>query len=92
MFGPEDGHMAPEAIEIQQRDEAGDYIQHVLRLVANVNDRWRRRGASKENQFAEIAIAGEENTIRGDRVSENLKIAAVGNHICGAEDIIPLLR
>lgn len=90
MLVTDDGHMAFEPVEIQQRNDARDDVQHILRLEADVDDGGRGRRAPLEDELAEVAVASDQHALVRDRISQNLFIFRVWSDKARAHHIVPL--
>ena len=78
MFVTDDGHMAVETVEIQQRDDAWNDVHHILRLKADIDDSRRWRSAALEDEFAEISVTCDEHARIRDSIGRNLPIVGIG--------------
>ena len=88
MLVTDDGHMAVEPVEIQQRDDAWNDIHHILRLEADIDDSRRWRRAALEDEFAEIAVTCNEHTRIRDSVGQNLPIVGIGRDVDRSHDVV----
>ena len=84
--------MAPEAVEIQQGEQAGNDIRHILGLEPDIDDRRRWSSALPKDQLPEISVARNENSFGSDRVGQDVRIAAVRHDSRRTHHVMPFGR
>jgi hypothetical protein len=88
MFVTDEGHMAVEPVEIQQRDDAWNDVHHILRLEADIDDSRRWQRAALKDEFAEIAVTGDEHARILDSIGQNLPIIGIGRDVDRSYDVV----